>query len=49
MPAIGNFCEQIEALEELGYDSISPIEPFAVKQEKPDGINVEDRIFGKLK
>ena len=47
--AIGNFSEQIEALEELGYDSISRVEPFAVKQEKPDGINVEDGIFGKLK
>ena len=47
--AIGNFCEQIEALEELGYDSIGRIETFAVKQEKPDGINVEDGIFGKLK
>lgn len=49
VPAMGNFCKQIEALEELGYDSIGRIETFAVKQEKPDGINVKDGIFGKLK
>ena len=49
MAAIRDLGQRVKTLEEFGYDPIRRLYALLLQKVKPDGVNIEDGVLGKLK